>query len=92
MLTIVSCSPLERGVLKIRVIPGPWSDLVDDIVQVICTRYSGRFTYERHVSDGGIRLVLVDHDTGTNQTYRTQIDPAGNRTERFELPKPLIPD
>lgn len=92
MLTIVSCSPLERGVLKIRVIPGPWSDLVDDIVQVICARYSGRFTCERHVSDGGIRLVLVDHDTGTNQTYRTQIDPAGKRTERFELPKPLIPD
>lgn len=91
-LTIVSCSPLERGVLKIRVIPGPWSELADDIVQVICARYSGRFKCERHVRDGGIRLVWIDRDTDTEQFYRTQIDPTGKRTERFELPKPLIPD
>jgi len=90
-LTIVSCSPLERGVLKIRVIPGPWSELADDIVQVMCTRYSGRFTLERHVRDGGVRLVLVDQDTDTNQFYRTQIDPGGNRTERFEIPPTIIP-
>lgn len=90
-LIIVSCSPLERGVLKIRAIPVPWSELVDDIVQVICKRYSGRFKCERHVRDGGIRLVLIDHDTGTNQIYRTQIDPAGKRIERFELPEPVIP-
>jgi hypothetical protein len=90
-LAIVSCSPLERGVLKIRVIPGPWSELADALIQNICTRYSGRFTLERHVREGGIRLVWVDQDTDTEQFYRTQIDSTGKRTERFELPKPLIP-
>jgi hypothetical protein len=90
-LTIVSCSPLERGVLKIRVIPGPWSDLVDDIIQVICTRYSGRFKLERHVRDGGIRLAWIDRDTDTEQFYRTQYDRTGKRTERFELPESVIP-
>ena len=90
-LRIVSCSPLGTGVLKIRFVPGPWSEFIDSIVPSVGTRYPGRFQLERHVRDGGIRLVLVDHDTGTNQTYRTQIDPTGKRTERFELPEPLIP-
>jgi hypothetical protein len=65
--------------------------LVDELVQIMCTRYSGRFTLERHVRDGGVRLVLVDQDTDTNRFYRTQIDPGGKRTERFEIPPTIIP-
>jgi hypothetical protein len=90
-LNIVSCSPLERGVLKIRVIPGPWSELADDLIQDICSRYSGRFKLERHVRDGGIQLILVDQDTDTKLLYRTSYDDSGKRIERFKIQERAIP-